>query len=184
MRWRRGASPWRPSPARAPPEGEEPPFVASAEQLEGIRALDRAALRGAMSDEEKLALDEQFYDICVNAGDTKALFDLLMKGADGAFCTKTEPMGPGNTEISALYFCSANAMWAAVPMVLAAGRRQGQAVQRSWTSTFGEEGKIWSGYEQAQNMITQVAAEQEMIDSGMAEPHWRTLQAYEGKTEW
>lgn len=74
-----------------------------------------------MSDEEKLALDEQFYDICVNAGDTKALFDLLMKGADGAFCTKTEPMGPGSTEISALYFCSANAMWAAVPMVLAAG---------------------------------------------------------------
>lgn len=33
-------------------------------------------------------------------------------------------------------------------------------------------------------MITQVAAEQEMIDSGVAEPHWRTLQAYEGKTEW
>ena len=28
-------------------------------------------------------------------------------------------------------------------------------------------------------MITQVAAEQEMIDSGVAEPHWRTLQAYE-----
>ena len=104
---------------------------------------------------------------------------MLLAGADPLYCTNEPVLGPTASKVPMLYFCAANALWTATPLLLAAG---GNMNQKFCLKEGEEEQWLWSGKEQAMNMLSQMAElEDNFVTSGGLKIYY-TLLAFEGTT--
>lgn len=151
--------------------------VATPEELKALSDLDRAGLRADKSAEDLKALDEELKAVVDKAEEdnkeiVKDLIAVLTKGADPSYVIE-EFMGPGS-RVPLLSFVAMNARWELVAPLLAAG---GNPHIKQMMLNGEEKMWMWSGKEQSENFIAQIAEEPE-VPCQAQYGVWKSYQAF------